>query len=543
MKRYNFRNILPAALLALGTLGFTACNGDLDVNNINPQQVSDFNQDAILNKVYSNLVLTGQSGPAGDSDLPEDIDEGASNMIRQIWNANELSTDEAKCIWGDAGIPEYNNNSWSDSHKFTQALYYRLTFGVTMSNFFLDQATSTDAKTLQQRAEVRFLRALHYYYLMDLFGNPPFLTTVSSTNAPQIKRADLFDWVVAELKAIDGENAESAEVLADARTNTYGRVDKAAAYMLLARLYLNAQVYTGTAQWQLAKDYAKKAINSGYSLSTVEKNGYSGFQLLFMGDNDTNGAQNEIILPALHDGAATQTWGGCLFLVAGAVDKDMLAAYPTGTSENWGGNRAVKQFVQKFFPNDDAPAGIPTAVAEAAQDDRALFYTAGKTLDIKDISSFKEGYPYVKFLAKRADGNATKHTQFVDTDFPMLRLGEAYLIYAEADARLNGNTCSAEGVDAIKTLRKRAHAATNFTSFTLSQVEDEWSREMGHEGVRRQTLIRFGHFGGQNAYKWQWMGGTQSGSSFDARYNLFAIPASDLNANSNLEQNPGFKNK
>lgn len=550
MKLYKFKNIIPVAVLAFGSLGFVSCNGDLDVDNINPQQVSEFNQEAILNKVYANMVLTGQTGPAGNNDLA-DIDEGTSNMIRQIWNANELTTDEAHCIWGDPGIPEFNHNAWTDSHSMMRALYYRLSFGVTISNFFLQNATDGTPATLQQRAEVRFMRCLYYYYLLDLYGNPPFLTEISSANAKQIKRADLYQWLITELKDIDGENTEATEVLADPKTNTYGRADKAAAWMLLARLYLNAGVYNNASttphnpsaeELTHAKEYADKVLKSGYTLSTTEKNGYSGYQLLFMGDNDTNGAQNEIILPAVHDGEKTQTWGGALFIIASTVDGAILKDYPVGTSENWGGNHARPQFVEKFFPNDDAPAGIPTDLTAAAEDDRALFDTKGRTLDIDDESKFVSGYAYVKFLAKHADGSATHHTQYVDTDYPMMRLGEAYLIFAEADARLNGGTCSAEGLTAIKTLRSRAHASTNFTSFNLSQIEDEWSREMGFEGVRRQTLIRFNHFGGQSNYKWEWMGNSKTGAAFDVHYNLFAIPQSDINANSNLEQNPGFKN-
>lgn len=538
MKLYKFRNILPSAMIALSALGFTACSDELHVENKNPQQVTDFNQSAIFNKVYANMVLTGQTGPAGNQDIAN-IDEGTSSMIRQIWNANELTTDEAHCRWGDAGIPEFNHNAWTDSHPMMQALYYRLMFGVTMSNYFLEQATGTDAETLQERAEVRFMRCLYYYYLMDLYGNPPFITTVSTQSPSQISRADLFTWIESELKAVDGEDASSTEVLAD--KPSYGRAPKAAAWLLLSRMYLNAQVYTGTAHWQEAKDYAQRVINdSNYGLCTTPKNGYSAFQLLFMGDNDTNGAEREILLPAIHDGETTQTWGGCLFVVASTTDAAIVADYPTGTSENWEGNSTRRQFAEKFFPNDDAPQGTPTQVAASAGDDRALFYTKDHTVNITDESSFKSGYAYVKFLNVHSDGSTPHHTQFVDTDFPMLRVGEAYLNYAEADARLNNGTVSSDGLNAIKTLRSRANASTNFTQFSLSQIEDEWSREFGFEGMRRTVLVRFGHFGGQSDYRWEYEGGVANGASFPAYRNIFALPASDLNANGNLTQNPGY---
>ena len=133
MKIFRYKNIIPAVALAVASLGMTSCVGDLDVDNINPQQVATPDYDAVLNKVYANMVLTGQKGPADKGDL-DDIDEGTSSMIRQLWNANELTTDESECIWGDAGIPEFNHNSWSDNHPMMKALYYRLYFGITLAN-------------------------------------------------------------------------------------------------------------------------------------------------------------------------------------------------------------------------------------------------------------------------------------------------------------------------------------------------------------------------------------------------------------------------
>ena len=526
----KFKNIIPAAV-ALLSLGFASCVGDLDVENINPQQVPDLNSDALLNKIYANMVVTGQSGPAGNGDI-DDIDEGTSNLVRQLWNANELTTDEAHCVWGDPGIPEFNHNSWSDTHPMMQALYYRFYFGITLANEYLAQVPDDS----QKRAEARFMRALYYSYLMDLFGNVPFMTTVSIEQAPQYTRAEIFNFVESELKAIIGE-AESADVLPETRA-AYGRADKVAAEMLLARIYLNAQVYTGSPRWQDAKDYAEKVINSSYSLVTARKGGYSAYQLLFMGDNDANGAQNEIILPAIHDGVRTQTWGGSLFLIASTNNGD----YKTGTSENWGGNHARPQFVQQFFPGGGAPtSNDPVAVAAAAGDDRALFYTDGRTLHITKESDFKKGFSYIKFLNFHADGSAAHHTQFVDTDFPVMRVAEAYLTYAEADARLNGGSCTADGIAKVKALQERANKSTaSLTTVDLEYLCSEWSREFGFEGRRRMDLIRFNKYGGQSTYLWEWMGGAETGAAFDSHLNIFPIPNSDLNANSNLKQNPGY---
>lgn len=488
------------------------------------------------------MVLTGQTGPDGNRDI-QDVDEGASNMIRQIWNANELTTDEAECTWGDQGLPEYNHNTWGDSHPMLQALYYRLMFGVTVSNFFLTQtSSSTDATTHVERAEVRFMRALYYYYMMDLYGNPPMATTMDEPKPKQATRLEAFNFVESELKAVLGENAnDNADVLSDAPVS-YGRASKAAANLLLARIYINAKVYTGTERWNDAKTYAQKVLSDkNFSLLTSDSNGYTAYQKLFMGDNDTNGAQNEIILPAIHDGITTQTWGGCLFIIASTTNGDMLKQFSTGTTENWGGNRCRLQFTQQFFPNNDAAQdSLPARVAKKAGDNRALFYTWKRKPSIDDESSFGSGYAYVKFVNVHSDGSQTHHTQFVDTDFPMLRMAEAYLIYAEADARINGGSCTPDGREKLNTLRTRAHAET-LISADLDVLCSEWSREFGFEAMRRTTLIRFDKYGGQSAYKWQWEGGEENGKSFDAHYNIFAIPASDMNANSeNLKQNPGY---
>lgn len=303
------KSVLPLAVLAIATLGISSCVGDLDVDPINPQVTMTWDQAKVFNKIYAGFALTGQTGPSGNQDI-DDIDEGTSDFTRQIWNANELTTDEAQCTWGDAGIPEFNHNTWSDSHSMLKGLYYRMYFSITLCNFFLEKTDgATEAATVQERAEVRFIRAMQYYYLMDMFGNVPFVTKVSSSKAPQYTRAQIYEFVKSELQACEPD-------MADPRTNTYGRVDKAANWMLQARLYLNAQVYTGTADWTDARDYAKKVMDSGYTLCTTGKNGYSAYQLLFMGDNNTNGAQVEDIFPILFDGETTQSYGGMEFLIA-----------------------------------------------------------------------------------------------------------------------------------------------------------------------------------------------------------------------------------
>ena len=539
----GIKNMMAVAFMGVATLCLTACDNDstilggsLHPDNPNPQQTTKADYDGILNKIYGNLALTGLSGPHGNSDLPSDIDEGMSVFMRVVWYANELSSDEALCAWlSDAGIPEFNRGTWGDNHALLRGLYYRCMFGITLSNYFLDNAPSSIDEYSKKVAEVRFMRALYYFYLMDMFGNPPFITHVSAEAPEQGSRQEVFKFIEDELKDIIGEG-EGTDVLAAAKSVKYGRADIVAGYMLLMRLYLNAEVYTGTARWEDARTYAEKAIKSDYTLSTASKNGYTGYQLLFMGDNDTNGAQNEIVFPVLFDGELTQSWGG-VFLAAGVVNAADIALYPTGISSNWGGIRTKPYFIQKWFPNNDAPEGTPDDLIAAANDDRCLFMTAGHELEIAEEDKFENGYGYIKFLNTHADGSEPHNAEHTDYDFPLFRLAEAYLSYAEADARLNGGNVSSTGLGYIKDLRNRAHANANLSVFSLADIEDEWSREFGFEGRRRMDMVRFGNFTGVRR---TWIGGTAAGGTLSSYRNIFPLPSSDLIANPNLKQNQGY---
>lgn len=522
--------IAPAAALVL-SLGTTSCVGDLDVEPIDPSTNMTADAEGLLNKCYANLGMTGQQGSGDDIDV-DGSDGGFTGFLRQLFNSNELTTDEAICSWGDDGISSYNFNSYDASHPMLQTFYYRVYFGIDCCNHYLEVMSGHDAT---MTAEARFLRAYYYYVLMDAYGNVPFTEVVTSEKPKQISRADLYTWIENELLECEPDLLEPA-----ARTfgqEGYGRADKAAAWLLLSRLYLNAEVYTGTAQWQKAVDYAQKVIDSPYHLFTTGSENFSAYQMLFMGNNGENGASVEAILPVLQDGLTTKTWGGVLFIIAANCRSDMPSL---GTTEQWAGNRARPDLLAKFFPNGDAPNADTDAMVAAAGDDRALFYGIDRTLDIESSSEFAQGYSVMKFTNLYSDGGTPHNSQFVDTDFFLLRYAEAYLNYAEATARLSGTgNTTPQGTAYINKLRERAHTTTK-SIYSLDEVCDEWSREFYFEGRRRTDLIRFGKFGGSSDYKWTWKGGVKNGTNFDPHYNLFPLPATDLNANPNLTQNPGY---
>jgi len=528
------KHILPAAAATL-LLGMTSCTKDLDVTPIDPSKTMVADEAALYTKCYANMALQGQTGANGDVDI-DGLDGGTAGFVRQLWNANELTTDEAICAWGDPGIPQFNFNTWDSSHPMLQGFYYRLYTGIAYCNHYLEVCGGTDAT---RTAEVRFLRALYYYHLMDCFGNVPFATALMSTPPTQIQRADLFKWIESELLEVKDQMLTPA-VRKDT-DDAYGRADQDAANLLLARLYLNAEVYTGTARWADAKTYAEKVINGPHKLWTAGQNGWTAYQMLFMGDNGSNGASQEAILPLLQDGVKTTAWCTSLFVMASTWKADMDTDSNYGTSELWAGNRARAQLVAKFFPKNDAPAVTIKEMYQAAGDDRALFFGIDRELNVTTPTEFTSGYSVGKFRNTYAGGGSAHNSQFVDTDYFLMRSAEAYLIAAEADARQNGGTTTATGKGYIDALRQRAHATTK-SSYTTDEILDERARELYFEGFRRTDLIRYGYFGGTNSgrYLWEWKGGAQSGASLPAYRNLFAIPYEDKNANPNLVQNEGY---
>lgn len=543
MKRY-IKTFVPALALAL-TFGTTACTSDLDVEPIDPNFVEP-SAEQLFTKCYATIAAAGNGGADGDSDVAG-IDGGTSGYYRQMWNAQDLTTDEAICGWGDEGISNFVDNSYDASHPMLRGYYYRLYTAITFCNQYLDQYAEHDAT---MTAEIRFLRAFHYFQLMDGWGNVPFATEISSAAPEQRSRAEIFQFIESELLAIEPSLSDAkAKKSTDAN---YGRVDKAACWMLLARLYLNAEVYTGTAQWDKAAEYAKKVMDSDYKLNTNGSGVWSAYQMLFMGDNGETDAAYEMVWPLLQDGQRTTSWGTSLFLIAGPFQDDMHenpldADKPekeravNGADPGWKGNRARKELVLKFFPDGNAPLGIPGyEMKTEAGDDRALFSSVGeRTLENTELGVFTSGFSVAKFTNFKTDNSAGSSNQHPDMDCPLMRKAEAYLIYAEATARQNGGNATSAGVDALNQLRLRAHAGAR-SSYSLDDILDEWSRETYFEGLRRTCLIRYNRYGGTTDYQWSWKGGTYEGRDFPATRNLFAIPTTDLTANSNLVQNPGY---
>lgn len=527
------KNTLKITVLALVLATASSCMKDLDRQpfyDVTSASVyaDPANYKNVLAKIYAVLAVSGQAGPSGKPDI-SGIDEGFSNYLRQYWKAQELTTDEAVIGWNDGSLPDYHNMNWSSGNEFVTAMYNRIFYLVTASNEFIRETTdaklssrgvsgqaATDAKTF--RAEARFLRALAYSHAIDMFGNVPFVTeadAVGSFQPKQTTRAELFAYVESELKAIENE-------LAAPKAAEYGRADRAAAWALLAKLYLNAQVYTGTARWTEAITYANKVISSGaYSLE-------ADYHKLFLADNHTS---KEIILPVTFDGLRTKTWGGMTFLVHAPVGGKMSPS-DFGINGGWAGLRTTKGLVN-LFPD---PSG--------KTDRRAMFFTDGQNLEIDEVlNKFDNGYAITKYRNVTSAGQKGSDVEgnFPDTDFPLIRLAEVYLTYSEAVLRGGTGGDATTALNYVNLLRQRAFKGTtgNLSSLTLDVVLAERGRELYWEGHRRTDLIRFSRFV-EGTYLWPWKGGVKDGKGVEAFRTLFPIPAADLIANPNLKQNPGY---
>jgi hypothetical protein len=474
-----------------------------------------------LAKIYAGLIVTGQQGPAGNADIAG-IDEGFGEYLRLYWYLQEMPTDEAVIGWNDPGLPDLNTGLWGADNSMIVAMYYRVYYQVMLVNEFLRQ-TVDDSLTArgqadlmdevhQYRAEARFMRALSYWHGIDLFANIPLVTEadgIGATPPPQATRDSVFNYAVNELLAIRDE-------LPAAGPSTYGRATPGAADMLLAELYLNAEVYTGTAHWADALNAAEDVIAGGYSLDP-------DYRRMFGADNNTS---PELIFVAPQDGGHTQTWGGMTFLVHAGCGGSMTSG-DYGIDYCWGGYR-LKQQAYRLFGATDRRA--------------AYFWTDGQTDSVEAIGDFKYGVAAPKFTNLVSTGGHGAQLGMVDTDFPVFRLGEAYLIYAEAVLRGGGGS-QAQALTYVNDLRERAYgdASGDITGaeLTLDFILAERGRELLYETRRRTDLIRFGQFTGAS-YLWAWKGGTAGGTALDTWRDLYPLPANELIANPNLTQNPGY---
>ncbi|WP_462253703.1 RagB/SusD family nutrient uptake outer membrane protein [Ferruginibacter sp.] len=538
MKNKFVNKIMLSAVIAIV---ITSCAKKLDlfpVNDLTPEKAyaTAAGYKSVLAKIYGTLSITGNSGPAGNPDIGGGLDEGSQvAFIRMLFNCQELPTDEAVVAWNDQTIKDFHNLKWTADDPFLKGIYARCIYNITLINEYIRE--STDAKLAERNisgadaaeikksnAEAKFLRAFNYWVMLDLFGKSTFITEadlIGTFQPGEKSRTELFSYIETELKAVETQ-------LANVKTIEYGRADQGAAWALLARLYLNAQVYTGTAKYTEAITYAKKVIAGGYTL-------YPDYRKVFMADNDK--AKDEFMFAINCDGLRTQAYGNTTFFVHCAAGDD---AADYGVGGGWYGYRTTKGLADLFTDlsgNTDKRAMFTTS----------KYGTAPSQVAIADISNFDQGMHVNKYKNIRADGGPVSDSrkEFSDVDFPVFRLSEMYLIYAEAVLRGGTGGDAATALTYLNLMRARAgataFAASDLTPSAtgLQNILNERGRELYWEGHRRTDLVRYGLLT-TGTYLWPWKGGVASGTAVDSKYNIFPVPTTNRTTNPNLTQNAGY---
>lgn len=537
-------NILVAGI---ASLSLVSCIGNLNTLPLNDydatseaayvSEASYLSGLAYINAYY-NFV---SQNDAGASDLSFD-DAGQSELIRQWLVLNDVPTSSLDIGWGDSYIAPLETHTWNTSdNNAIIAVYTRCMKGIALVNEYLLQTTDEKlaargheafaASIAQYRAEARFHRAMFYYILMDEFGNPPFAKeeNIGGELPQQISRKDLFEWLETELLDL----VSDASAMPAKGAVAYPRPTKDAAKALLARMYLNAEVYTGTARWADAKTYAKQVIDNGYSL-------HPNYRELFMLDNGQTCGNDEFIFAVEYDVAKAQSWGGTTTLNNAAFDDGMNKAVATHlgitevdyvSADTWNGYHIDPAFAESNFELKNVKWNGNGLGYDAANSDKRLFlYNAGadaenysRTVSTSGWRCWKWAYTYSDGTLFKRGGDESADWKLSSADFAIFRLPEMYYIYAESDARLNGgSTSDATAIGYIKALRTRAGLSAPGSSMTVEYILKDKAAEYLWEGQRRQDEIRLGIF-----------------DSDPNRY-IYPILESDRSANPNLKQNPGY---
>lgn len=504
--------------LSLG-VGASSCVNDLDVEPDDPNKKTELTTPdewyGYFSSLYGNLLYEGGLTPAG-------VDGGAGTWMRCHWNLQTITADEAIIVakWNDPGYNDLKFNTWMTDNTWMFMCYQREATSAKLCSEFLskvDAATGVGVASdlvEQMKAEARVLRAYSYYYMIDLFGKGPWITNQAvGEEAPVLERPELFAAVTADL-----EDVIASGKLVPSTSQTYGRLSLEAAHMLAAKLYLNAEVYTGTPMYDKCAAHIKEIMKTSNTLA-------SEYKFLFCSSNDKYVGKGQEILWAIpQDANNMTTWGGTTYLTAGAffasAGDDVLNRLGALGQSPWEGVKVRPELINVFSEDGSQP--------NVAHDKRYLFYEGTYNNSVEDLNNFDEtsdGYMCIKYTYTTEDdyyneANVSLTNQVCNADYPLFRLADAYLMLAECQKR--GVSDADPGFVYFNKVRARAGLA-ELTNPTLDQILNERQRELYWEGHRRSDLVRFGKYTG-NAYNWSWKGGVYAGRSLDPYRKVFAIP-------------------
>lgn len=558
------KKLLYSLSLFLG-LTLSSCFGDLNTMPLDENQLvtekvysTPEGYTGVLAKCYASLIQTGQQGgDGGDGDL-EGANEGYSGYVRLLFYLEEQNTDNFLMPSTSNGLRQCLNLQWDAANASVITwTYQRLYMTIAYTNEILRECTESKLQErgvwdalkddyLHYRAEARFIRAYCYSMLCDLFGSVPYIDEYTGVKdiPAQWSRKDIFNCALTELQEIENDMVAPGE-------NEYGRVDRVANWFLRARMYLNAEVWTGESKYQEAYEYAKKVIDDGhYPLAR-------DYRQIFLADNETC---SEIIWPLVQDGQYAQSSAGTNFFVKAFVNGPMDELYQTGVGSRGWGNVRAKTTLVDAFDADDVMFDTEDTWGNQKKDKRAQFMTAlpGQVKETWDenmamTSTFTRGYGYIKWR------NVTKDDQlcaagdtYTSIDFPLFRTGDAYLMAAEAILR-GANAPQGAALGYVNEIRERAYMSDNYaqagirsdvsgriqeSELNLDFILAERQRELASELVRRTDLIRFGKY--TKNHNWDWKDGIRTGGDVDDKYVLFPIPESEMVNNPTLIQNKGY---
>ena len=532
----------------IAVLSVTACVNDLETLPLDKTEpVAEYVYGSEEDAYLSGLARLYFQFVTNDLTDLQQMDGGASELVRAFWSVQETTADAAKCSWeNDAWVRALNTNTWNDAQNDAiYAVYVRTLQGVSYVNEYLRQTTPDKlnargvspelaARIETFRAEARFLRAYFYWIALDCFGSVPFSTEDSpfggTYTPPQATRTQVYEFCVGELQDLISDSSPMLPAQA-----MYPRADKGSASGLLARLYLNSVVYTGTPRWTEAKDMCEQIFDMGYTLCP-------SYPALFRGNNGENPlARGEMLWSVTYNSGSTESFGGTTYLLAASLAATDITdqSNPNGQVNGWAGLRVPYEYVSRFFEVSDQ--NYETGTYNVSDERGKLFYIKGRKESMEGaLYVFMNGWSCLKFNNIPHDQTEqeflpTADTKgFSDIDFPMIRLAEIYLIYAEACLHAGGDA-SAQ----IAALRDRAGVSSD-VQIDSDFIMAERARELMWEAHRRTDLIRLGLYAGAG-YLWPYKGGDSfAGQAFPSYRCLFPLPPTELATNKALEQNPGY---
>ena len=531
----NIYKILTIAAAGLTLSLSTGCVKDLDQyphtdTTSKDVYVSAENYEKVLSGIYTSMIVN-LSTIASDNRY--------QNYTRCLTMFEECSTDTLDDVWlAGETMTDVNNQSWNAGDPWVSAMFYHIYNIIALSNEFIRNASEENiasfsdedkAKIRSWRDEARGLRAIAYFHELNFFPVANFVTekdNVGSFIPTAYTRTQLFSYIESELKEL-GESLPS---------RNYGHFTKSTANALLARLYLNAEVYTGQKKYSECIAACNKVFADGYTALAPS------YASLFNADNSKRG--DEIIFALSTDASNTVAWGAGTYLVCASrfdnyadIDKEF------GVATYWNCLRVRPELVDLFEDGDDrAMFGQydRVAAADATEDfdielpgDTDYKYRA-REKKISKHDDVTTGWQMNKWTNLLDDGTIASDTRVngAVTDYPMFRLADVYLMAAEAALR-GGTGAEKTALEYVNLVRERAGAST-LASVELSDILDERGRELYSEGVRRTDLIRFGKY--TSGYAWNWKGGAIDGKDVDSKYSLLPIPEAELSANPGLKQ-------